>query len=447
MICALLTGCTSGIEPNDLAYIVAVGVDKNDEAKAYDITLQIANPQAISGGSNESGGEGGKKTITNLTVTSTDIFSAVNIANHLYSKDLSLAHTKLMVFCDEIAREGELRGLSETIARSEEIRPNTFLSVVKGSAKEYLGSIEPTNEVNPVKYYEVIYDVDYTGYIPKNQIRHFYAYEQTPERENVLPLSAVKKESGQGGADSSGSNGGGGASESGGSSGGQSGGSSGGQESTQKASSKPLSNTGTQNDFGGFEYLHKNYLAGEIALEGDIKTQTCGMAIFRDGKMIDECGGVEALLYNILTGDYVMSEISYKNSKTPEEPVTVIQSQRKKPKVSVDIDGERPKIKVNIYLEADLRTLNEGYVIEMDIDDFEEQVTAQIKDAAEKFLYKTAREYQSDIVGFGSYIKRHFKTFDEFEAYGWQSIYPDAEFEADVEFRVRRSGLINKKRD
>ncbi len=429
----MLSGCTHAIEPNDLAYIVAVGIDKNEEAKAYDITLQIANPQAISGGSDESGGEGGKKTITNITVTSSDIFSAVNIANHLYSKDLSLAHTKLMVFCDEIAKEGELKGLSETIARSEEIRPNTFLSVVKGSAKEYLGSIEPTNEVNPVKYYEVIYDVDYTGYIPKNQIRNFYAYEQTPERENVLPLSAVKKDSGQ-------------ESQSSGSSGG-SGGSSGDSQNTQKPSDKPLEDKGTQNTYGGFEYQHKNYTAGDIAIEGDIKTQTCGMAIFKDGKMIAESGGVEALLYNILTGDYVMSEISYKDDKTPEKPVTVIQSQRKKPKISVDIKGIKPKIKVNLYLEADLRTLNEGYVIEMDIDDFEEQVTAQIKAATEKFLYKTSREYQSDIVGFGSHIKRHFKTFDEFEAYGWEGIYPDAEFEVKVDFHVRRSGLINKKRD
>ena len=429
----MLSGCTHAIEPNDLAYIVAVGIDKNEQAKAYDITLQIANPQAISGGSDEGGGEGGKKTITNITVTSSDIFSAVNIANHLYSKDLSLAHTKLMVFCDEIAKEGELKGLSETIARSEEIRPNTFLSIVKGSAKEYLGSIEPTNEVNPVKYYEVIYDVDYTGYIPKNQIRNFYAYEQTPERENVLPLSAVKKDSGQGSQGSEGSGG--------------SGSSSGESEQSQKPSDKPLEDKGTQNTYGGFEYLHKDYIAGEIAVEGDIKTQTCGMAIFKDGKMIDECGGVEALLYNILTGDYVMSEISYKDDKTPDEPVTVIQSQRKKPKVSVDIKGDTPKIKVKLYLEADLRTLNEGYVIEMDIDDFEEQVTKQIKNAAEKFLYKTSHEYQSDIVGFGSHIKRHFKTFDEFEAYGWQSIYPDAEFEVEVEFRVRRSGLINKKRD
>lgn len=442
----LLSGCTHAIEPNDLAYIVAVGVDKNEAAKAYDITLQIANPQAISGGSNEGGGEGGKKTITNLTVTSTDVFSAVNIANHVYSKDLSLAHTKLIVFCDEIAREGELKGLSETFARSEEIRPNTFLSVVKGNAKEYLSSIKPTNEVNPVKYYEVIYDVDYTGYIPKNQIKNFYTYEQSPERENVLPLSAVKKEEkgqGSGGKEGESSSGG----ENSGSDGGMSedSSSSGGSGSTGKENAKPLPNTGTQNEYGGFEYLHKDYIAGEIALEGDIETQTCGMAIFRDGKMIDECGGVEALLYNILTGDYVMSEISYRNSKTPDEPVTVIQSQRKKPKVSVDIKGEKPKIKVKLYLEADLRTLNEGYVIEMDIDDFEQQVSAEIKAAAEKFLYKTAAEYQSDIIGFGSHIKRHFKSFDEFESYGWQDRYPEAQFEVDVEFAVRRSGLINKK--
>lgn len=408
----LLSGCTHAIEPNDLAYIVAVGFDKSDAKGEYDITLQIANPQAISGGADEGGGEGGKKTITNLTVTSTDIFSAVNLANHVYSKDLSLAHTKLLVISDELAREGELQSLCVTFARSEEIRPNAFLSVAKGSAKEYLGSIKPTNEVNPVKYYEVIYDVDYTAYIPKNQIKDFYAFEASPERENVLPLSAVKKPGGKG---------------------------------EDKGSGSKENEKGTQNEYGGFEFMHENFIAGEIELGGDIETQTCGMAVFRDGKMIAECGGIEALLYNMLTGDYVMSEISYENKKTPDTPVTVIQSQRKKPRISVDIEGTTPKIKVRLFLESDLRTLSEGYVIEMDIDNFEKQVSAEIKAAAEKFLYKTAREYKSDIIGFGSRIKHKFRTFDEFDAYGWQDRYPLSDFEVEVDFAIRRSGLINKK--
>lgn len=399
--CLLISGCSRAIEPNDLAYIVAVGVDVN-ESEGYNITLQVANPQAISGGADEGGGEAGKRTISNLTVPAGDIFSAVNLANHLYSKNLSLAHAKLIAVCDEIATSGELKDLSETLARSEEIRPNTFLTVVRGKAEEYLNSINPTNEVNPVKYYEVIYDVQDTAYIPKNQLRSFYAFNQSSERENVLPLSAVS-----------------------------------GSTKTE----------GTQNEYDGLEYLNKNYLAGEIDSEGGIETQTCGMAVFRDGKKIAECGGVDALIYNILTGDYVMSEVSYKNKATPTEAVVVTQSQRRKPKIKVDISGERPVIDIKIFLDADLRTVNEGYIIEMDIEDFEGQVTSEIKQAAESFLYKTAQVYKSDIIGFGSHIKKSFKSFADFSSYNWEKKYPQAEFNVEVDFKVRRSGMINKKLD
>ena len=86
LMCALLlTGCSRSAEPNELAYIVAIGIDKGEKTRTYDVTLQIANPMAISGGSKEEGGEGGKKTLSNLSVTASTIFSALNIANHLYS--------------------------------------------------------------------------------------------------------------------------------------------------------------------------------------------------------------------------------------------------------------------------------------------------------------------------------------------------------------------------
>lgn len=400
-VLVLVAGCSRSSEPDELAYIVAIGIDKGEEDKTYDVTLQIANPLAISGGSKEEGGEGGKKTVSNLTVEASTIFSAVNIANHLYSKELSLAHTKLIAFSEEIAKNEGLAEFSEAIARNEEIRPNTFLTVIKGKAKEYLSEIKPTNEVNPVQYYEVIYESDDNGFVAKNPCQQFYANEMSPERENVLPLSAVLKKE----------------------------------------------EKGTQNsDYDGFEYRLKDYKAGEIKVDGDIKTQTCGMAIFKDGKMIEEAGAVETELYNILTGNYIKSEITYYDKNSPEKPVAVVQSQQRKPDIKVNIDSDVPKILVKLYLEADLRTVSEDYIVEQEMDKFEEQVQDEIEKSALKFLENTAREYQSDIVGFGRFIKHNFKSFDELELYNWQDRYPEAQFEVEVDFHLRRSGLINRRR-
>ena len=133
----LLCGCNAVSEPSDLGYVVAIGVDPAEQENIYEFTLQIANPIAISGGSKEEGGEGGEKTISEITVSAPTIFSAVNVVNHLNSKKISLSHTALIAFCDEIAKNG-INDFADTIGRSEELRPNTYISVVIGSAKEYL---------------------------------------------------------------------------------------------------------------------------------------------------------------------------------------------------------------------------------------------------------------------------------------------------------------------
>lgn len=395
----LLSGCNEVSEPNDLAYVVAIGIDEAEQENIYEITLQIANPLAISGGSKEEGGEGGEKTISEITVTAPTIFSAVNVVNHLNSKKISLSHTALIAFCDEIAKEG-MKEFADTIGRSEELRPNTYISVVRGSAKEYLSSIKPTNEVNPVQYYRMIYGAGYTGFIPKSTSQEFYIASVCSCRDIVLPLSAVKEE--------------------------------------DSAANEII--------YDGFEYLAENYIAGEVEAESEEKTQSYGMAIISDGKMIAEASAIEAEMFNMLTGRYTQSVVTYKNKKTPDRPVTVKQSQQRKPKVRVKIVDGKPQIYVKIYMDADLSTVSGEYLIEEEFDDFESQATEEIKAAVDKFLEKTAAEYKSDIIGFGDYAKRSFKTYNEFMEYGWLEKYPESEFITEVEFHIRRSGLVDRKR-
>ncbi len=360
--------------------------------------MQIANPIAISGGSNEEGGEGGEKTISEITVTAPTIYSAVNIANHLNSKKISLSHTALIAFCDEIAKNG-VNDFADTIARSEELRPNTHITVVRGSAKEYLSEIKPTNEVNPVQYYKMIYGVGYTGFIPKNTSQKFYISSVCDYRDIVLPLSALKKDNPE----------------------------------------------NSEIMYEGFEYYTKNYLAGDVDAQSEEKTQSYGMAIMSGGKMIAEAGAVEAELYNILTGQYSQSEVTYKDERTPDRPVTVTQSQQKKPKIRVRIVNQKPEIYIKIFLEADLHTISGQYLIEEEYDNFETQAKEEIKTAVDKFLKKTVSEYQSDIIGFGDYAKRSFKMYDEFIEYGWSKRYPESEFITEVDFHIRRSGLVDRK--
>ena len=307
------------------------------------------------------------------------------------------ASTSFIVPMYQLARGEGLSEFGELIARSEEIRPNTYLSVTSCAAKEYLAAIKPTNEVNPVQYYQVIFDSDYTGFIPHNPSQDFYAKNMSAACENVLPLSGIKSDG----------------------------------------------EAGIFTD--NFEYMTKNYFAGEVEADGDEQTQTYGMAVFSGGRMIAAAGAVECELYNILTGDYSHSAVTYLDRNSPDKPVSVDQSQRKKPKIKVDLTGDVPKIKVKVFLEGDLRTVAEDYIIEENQADFEKQAADALRSALLKLLEKTARTYRSDIVGFGNYAKRSFPDYDAFAAYDWQNRYPESKFEVEAEFILRRSGLINRR--
>ena len=58
----LLTACE---EPDNMAYITALGINKSDEGYYY--TIQFAQPTQISGGASEKGGSGGN-IVKNMTV-------------------------------------------------------------------------------------------------------------------------------------------------------------------------------------------------------------------------------------------------------------------------------------------------------------------------------------------------------------------------------------------
>ena len=208
----LLSGCMGGKEPNDLAYVVALGFDKAEAPDNYIMTIQFARPTSISGSGGESGGSG-QGIVENIAVEAPNIYAGINLADHIVSKELSLSHAKLIVFSEDVAKDG-ISDIMETFARNEEMRPDIFLAVATDSAQEYLFKVKPVVEVNPARYYQLIYEQDYTAGIPKNTAADFYYNQKSGVRDNALPLAGVgqpeSESEGSGGGSEGGSGGSGG---------------------------------------------------------------------------------------------------------------------------------------------------------------------------------------------------------------------------------------------
>lgn len=392
-IISALAGCSDAQEPDSLGYVVAIGIDKAEKEEAkYDITLQFANPITISGGAKEEGGKGGQESIKNITVTAPSIYSAVNVANHIVSKVFTLSHTKVVVFSEDLAKGG-IKDILETIGRSSDIRPNTYFTVSKCSAKEFLESVNPETEVNPTRFYTMLFENDFSGFIPQSKSQDFYFFAGSNEKNTVLPLSSIAEKK------------------------------------------------GTYNfTDSGYQYKLEDFSAGEIPSE-KTEIQIMGMAIFDMDKYIGEMGDTETEIYNILTGQYKSSYVTYYFSPTPHDPITVLQEQNKKPKIKVDTSSSIPKIELNVYLEADFTSSTPEMAVEEHLELFSQEASEDLKRAIEEFLAKT-KEINADIVGFGSYAKRNFKDQKGFDDYKWKEKYALSQIDVNVDFKVRRTGLV-----
>ena len=426
-----LTGC-GGKEPNEIAYVVALGIDSSENDN-YKVTIQYANPTQISGGASEEGGKSGSEIVENIVVEAPNIYSAIGLANHIVSKTFSLAHAKIIVFSQEVARKG-LKDITETFVRSEELRPDVYLAVAVESANEYLTSVKPVMEVNPAKYYQLIYDKNNLMGIPEGVAKNFFFGIETKDYDSLLPAAGVisGESDGQGGSsESSGSSDNG--TEGSGSSGGGSEGSSSEPQENSKQQAAPLNES-------GFEYKMRSYVGGQAAIEFKNKSEAMGSAIFDGDKMVGVIGSVETEIFKLLVGDYKYSYITLYNDKTPEEPVTVKSIQEKRPKYNIDTDNK--KIDVELFIEGDVYSLPSDYNIESDIENFEKSSGKYIEEACEKFMSGFLKSYNCDIFRLNERCKKKFLTNAEYDEFKNNIDYRDFDINVKANFKIRRTGLV-----
>lgn len=417
--CLMLCGCYDNREPNDIAFVTAVGIDRSKKTEEnFDFTFQIARPTEISGGSSDEGGKGGD-IIQNITVEAPTLYAGIETANFIISKTLSLAHIKLFVFSEEVAREG-IADLTETMSRSEEIRPNVYMAVAKESSKEYLESVKPSVDINPVKYYQSKFDKEAFGGIPKSTNNEFYFYLKTDEKNIALPIASVIKTADQNqqeGQDSKSSTEGGSGSE------------------------KPKENEGQKDapvNEAPFEYKIKDYTAGEIAIAEEDESELMGMAVFSGDKMIGEMGSVEGLIYNILTNRFKYGYVTFKSSKT-DIPITILLQRTGKTKI--DYDRKKEEAKITLFLDGEFVALPSDYITEKDTYAFEKEIKDAVCEGVYTFIKRLQNEFKSDIVGIGSSAKGEFLTFDEFKDYKWSEKFPEIDIKIKTNFDIERTGL------
>ena len=180
----------------------------------------------------------------------------------------------------------------------------------------------------------------------------------------------------------------------------------------------------------------------------DQKAEPLGLAIFNKDKEIGIISGTEVICHNILSNNLKSATILVPNPFEEEKYFTADISLLKNSKLKVELQDETPIIKCNIYIKARIsssQSTNDDYTSK----EQNEAITNSIKDYLStlltKYLEKTSKEYNSDIIGFEGILRKKYLTMDEYKnKVNWEKQYPNSKFELNLNIDLDSSYLFQR---
>lgn len=126
----LLSGCWDRQELNDIAIVVGMGIDKQEDQ--IKLSVQIVNPGSVS--SQRNAGSQGAPVLT-YTETGKTIMEVIRKLTTISPRKLYLSHLRVVIIGEEAAREG-IAPLLDFLARDHEVRTDFYLIVSHGHSAE-----------------------------------------------------------------------------------------------------------------------------------------------------------------------------------------------------------------------------------------------------------------------------------------------------------------------
>lgn len=386
----LFAGCNGARELDEVGNVIAMGLDTAEDGMLL-ISYQFAIPQQ------ESGKGDASKSAAIITIKAPTISEALNLLNSQIEYVPSLSHIKVMVLGEELARKG-IDEVLMPFMRYREYRGSMFVVVAKGTAKGILEENKPTFTASMSKYYEETFaTTEYSGYVLRTSLHQYYARRKNYSGQPYMAFVAINPSVGEG-----------------------------------NSSNGPV--TGAKS--GG-------YKAGAIPREGGNHLEFAGTAVFSNDKMVGILSTTETRMLGILLGEYPRGFLSIEDPLDSRYNINVNLRLGSKPKIKIKLVEGRPVIDIMILLEGDISNIGSGINYEEQgyIDLLEAQIANVYQQELLNFIART-QEMNSDVVGFGYYLRPAFQSNTEFVNYHWNDQYRQAAVNGKVEIQVRRTGLM-----
>lgn len=134
--CVLLTGCWDRREVNDIGFVIAMSIDREEDGK-YRLAVQVPLVSNLGGPSGGGGGTSGDKSYYVDSAVGNTIREANSILQSRMSRLLYFAHYRVVILGEEVAKSG-LRDPLDVVTRFPENRLTSFVVLTKGKGMDVL---------------------------------------------------------------------------------------------------------------------------------------------------------------------------------------------------------------------------------------------------------------------------------------------------------------------
>ncbi|MDR6884746.1 Ger(x)C family spore germination protein [Bacillus sp. 3255] len=374
LLLVLLTGCWNSRELNSLALAVGLGIDKVGDR--YMVSAQVVVPSNVASSSK---GEG--VAVTMFKAEGKTVFEALRRMTTSSPRKIYLAHLRVLVLGEELAKEG-VTGPIEFLSRDHEPRTDFFIVVAKHlHAEDVLKVITPLEKIPANRMYFSLYTSERV-WAPTSMVTLDEVIQDLITEGKSLALTAI--------------------------------------------------------ELKGPEEIVENK-ANTDYIDPPSKLHYAGLAYFHRDKLVGWMNEDESKVYNYLR-DNVKNTVGTINC--PGGGQIALEVVRSKTELQGKVVKGKPQIQVEIHTEANVGNVEcDLDLLDLaTIDMLEKAASKQMEETIMDSAGRMQEKVKFDIFGFGDVIHRNDpKGWAEVKD-DWEQHLADLDLDVKAEIKIRRLG-------
>jgi len=187
-----LSGCAGKREINDLALVMAVGIDKVEERDEIEVSIEVARPADARGQTGAPSGNTGDP-IWSASSTGRTLFEAIRNLSHFSTRRVFWAHNFIIVVNEDVARDG-IADILDFFTRNPELRMRTWIAITPEKAKDLISTMTGL-EVIPGEALDKLFRyTTISGVAPKTELMDVQAaYLSDATHPVIARLSLIER--------------------------------------------------------------------------------------------------------------------------------------------------------------------------------------------------------------------------------------------------------------